>query len=57
MEPEAADRVERRDKQVLKILGVSFSITVMILAAVVGLAVVAFFILFGFWMSAWGSYK
>ena len=39
------------------IFGVSCAIVLMVLAALVGLAVVAFFILFSFGLSAWGSNK
>jgi hypothetical protein len=44
-------------KKVLAMLAAALPIAFVIIAGVVGLAVVAFFILFGFWMKAWGSYK
>ena len=47
----------QRDKQPIRILGVSLGVILIGLAALVGLAVVAFFILVGFGVAAWGSSK
>jgi hypothetical protein len=47
--------VAQRDRQPIKILGVSLGVILIALAALVGLAVVAFFILVGFGVAAWGS--
>jgi hypothetical protein len=49
--------VQQRDKQPIKILGVSLGVILIVLAALVGLAVVAFFILVGIGLSSWGSNK
>jgi hypothetical protein len=49
--------VPHPDKQPIKILGVSLGVILLVVAALVGLAVVAFFILAGFALSSWGSNK